>query len=120
VVLIVVSLGASDHRLGIAAAAAGAAAIVVAGVGLVVARQLSEVPENLIKLIVGVMLTSFGLFWVGEGAGVRWPGGDLALLALIPLFAATAATTIAWLRRSAPAAQRASDIRPAANPAIEQ
>jgi Ca2+/H+ antiporter, TMEM165/GDT1 family len=119
VVLIVVSLGASDHRLGIAAAAAGAAAVVVAGVGVVVARQLSEVPENLIKMIVGVMLTSFGLFWVGEGAGVHWPGSDLAILALIPLFAATAGATIVWLRRSSPAAGRASGVRPTTNPAIE-
>jgi uncharacterized membrane protein len=119
VVLIVVSLGASDHRLGIAAAAAGAAAVVVAGIGVVVARQLSEVPENLIKMIVGVMLTSFGLFWVGEGAGVHWPGSDLAILALIPLFAATAGATIVWLRRSAPAPGRASGVRPTTNPAIE-
>src|ERR1700733_3875484 len=66
VVLIVVSLGASQHRLGTAAAAAGAAAVLVAGVGVVVARQLSQVPENVIKLAVGIMLTSFGLFWVGE------------------------------------------------------
>jgi Ca2+/H+ antiporter, TMEM165/GDT1 family len=118
VVLIVVSLGASDHRLGIAAAAAGAAAVVVAGVGVVVARQLSEVPENLIKMIVGIMLTSFGLFWVGEGAGVRWPGSDLAILALIPLFAATAGVTIVWLRRLAPSDRRAPDVRHA-NPAVE-
>ena len=69
VVLIVVSLGASQGRLGLAALSAGAAAVVVAGVGVLVARQLSEVPENTIKTVVGVMLTSFGVFWVGEGAG---------------------------------------------------
>src|SRR5580700_5683295 len=67
VVLIVVGLGASQHRLGIAAGAAAAAALVVAAVGAVVAKQLSRVPENSIKLTVGVMLTSFGMFWVGEG-----------------------------------------------------
>src|ERR1700728_827616 len=63
VVLIVVSLGATQHRLGLAALGAGAAAVVVTGVGALVARQLSEVPENTIKTVVGVMLTSFGLFW---------------------------------------------------------
>src|ERR1019366_7248012 len=47
-----------------------------AAVGAVVARQLSRVPENTIKLTVGIMLTSFGLFWVGEGAGMHWPGSD--------------------------------------------
>jgi uncharacterized membrane protein len=98
VVLIVVGLGASQHRLGIAAGAAGAAAIIVAAIGVVVAKQLSQVPENTIKLTVGTMLTSFGLFWVGEGAGVHWPGNDLAILALIGLFAAVTFLLIALLR----------------------
>ena len=102
VVLIVVSLGASQHRLGIAAAAAGAAALMVAVVGAVVARQLSRVPENTIKTVVGVMLCSFGLFWVGEGAGVHWPGSDLAILAFVGLFAAVTAATVAWLRSVGP------------------
>ncbi|HYA68845.1 MAG TPA: hypothetical protein VED63_08940, partial [Acidimicrobiales bacterium] len=89
VVLIVISLGTSAHRLGLAAAAAATAVVVVTAAGFVVARQLSGVPENGLKTVVGVMLTSFGVFWVGEGAGVSWPGSDLALVALIALFAAT-------------------------------
>ena len=36
------------------------------------------------KFIVGVMLTSFGIFWGAEGAGAHWPGADTALLALVP------------------------------------
>lgn len=88
VVLIVLSLGSSAHRLGLAAAAAAAAVVLVAVVGALVARQLREVPENSLKLGVGVMLTSFGVFWVGEGAGLRWPGSDLAVLALIAVFLA--------------------------------
>jgi uncharacterized membrane protein len=87
VVLIVISLGASAHRLGVAALAAAAAVLVVIVAGLIVARQLSRVPENLIKTVVGVMLCSFGLFWVGEGEGLHWPGGDLAIVALAGLFA---------------------------------
>jgi uncharacterized membrane protein len=102
VVLIVISLGTSAHRLPLAAAAAAAAAVVVASVGAVVARQLSQVPENTLKTVVGVMLTSFGVFWVGEGTGVRWPGSDLALLALVALFAATTAVLVFALRRIAP------------------
>jgi uncharacterized membrane protein len=101
VVLIVVSLGASSHRLPLAAVAALAAAILVAVVGLVVAKQLSQIPENLIKTMVGVMLCSFGLFWVGEGAGLRWPGSDLAILVLVALFGAS--TIIAPRILSAPA-----------------
>ncbi|HEX3947440.1 MAG TPA: hypothetical protein VHW47_07020 [Acidimicrobiales bacterium] len=102
VVLIVVSLGASQHRLGLAAAAAGAAAVVVAVAGAVVARQLSAVPENTIKTVVGVMLTSFGLFWVGEGAGVHWPGGDLAILGLVGLFAVVTFGVTTALREMQP------------------
>jgi uncharacterized membrane protein len=98
VVLIVVSLGASQHRLGLAAVAAGAAAVIVAGVGMVVARQLSAVPENTIKTAVGIMLSSFGLFWVGEGAGVRWPGSDLFILAFIAIFAVVTAASVARMR----------------------
>ena len=43
-------------------------------------------PENTLKFGVGVMLSAFGVFWTGEGLGVRWPGADLALLPLAALF----------------------------------
>lgn len=103
VVVIVLSLGATQHHLLLASVAALAAFCVVAGVGIAVARQLSSVPENAIKLTVGVALSSFGVFWSGEGAGVRWPGSDLFLLVLLGLFAASSAVAIAWLRRVGPA-----------------
>jgi uncharacterized membrane protein len=103
VVLIVISLGASQHKLGDASAAAAAAIVVIAAVGLVVSRQLSEVPENTVKTVVGIMLTSFGLFWLGEGAGVHWPGRDLAIPVLIGVFAAVTAVTIALFKSKAPA-----------------
>ncbi|HUC13395.1 MAG TPA: hypothetical protein VMS00_02990 [Acidimicrobiales bacterium] len=83
VVIIVLGLGGGDHQLGLASAAAGTAMLVVAGVGVVVARQLAGVPENAMKTVVGLMLTSFGTFWAGEGLGVRWPGSDLAILVLV-------------------------------------
>lgn len=112
VVLIVLTLGSSSHRLGLAAGAAAAAIVVVFVTGLVVARQLSEVPENAMKTVVGILLTSFGVFWVGEGAGVHWPGGDLAILALIAWFATSSAALVLALRtaaRPAPAPNAASD-----------
>lgn len=98
VVLIVISLGASQHKLGDAAAAAAAAVVVVTAAGLIVARQLSSVPENTIKTVVGIMLTSFGLFWVGEGAGVHWPGSDLAIPVLIGVFALVTAGAVTLLK----------------------
>ena len=102
VVLIVLSLGASSHRLGLAAASAGASAIIVTLVGFAVSRQLSEVPENTMKLVVGVMLTSFGVFWVGEGTGIDWPGSDLAILALIALYVVGTWASIRYLRTLLP------------------
>jgi len=42
------------------------------------------------KFAVGIMLTSFGLFWGTEGAGVSWPGHDAALLVLVPVTALVA------------------------------
>ncbi len=102
VVLIVITLGASSGHLALAAAAAAVAALVVGVIGYFVARQLSEVPENWMKLAVGVMLTSFGVFWVGEGAGVRWPGSDLMILALVALFSATVAVLSLAMGRIAP------------------
>jgi uncharacterized membrane protein len=109
-VLIVVSLGASQHRLGIAAVAAGSAALIVGIVGALVARQLSAVPENTIKLAVGIMLTSFGLFWVGEGAGVHWPGSDLAIIFLVGLFFVVTMGSIAWMRALRPMAAEPSAV----------
>ena len=102
VVLIVVSLGAARAPTGLAALAAAAAALLVAVVGLVVARQLSEVPENTIKTLVGVMLTSFGVFWVGEGAGVHWPGDDLAIPVLVGFFALVFFAFTAFMRTQLP------------------
>ena len=110
VVLIVISLGASQHKLGEAAAAAGSAVAVVVTVGVLVARQLSEVPENTIKMLVGIMLTSFGLFWVGEGSGAHWPGSDLAIPVLIGVFALVTAGAIALLKTQAPAAATAGEL----------
>jgi uncharacterized membrane protein len=102
VVLIVISLGAAQHRLGLAALAAGAAVVVVGVIGLLLARQLSEVPENTIKTAVGIMLTSFGVFWVGEGAGVHWPGADLAIPVLVAFFLVVYLAYTAFMRTRLP------------------
>ena len=89
VAFIVLTLGANGHRLGLAALAAGAAVLVVAGAGLAARSPLARVPENTLKFLVGAMLSSFGIFWSVEGAGASWPGGELALLAIIPAMLAS-------------------------------
>jgi uncharacterized membrane protein len=103
VALIVVTLGANHHDTGLAAAAAGLAAITVAGAGLLARHPLARVPENALKYAVGVMLCSFGIFWAAEGAGLSWPGGEAMLLAIVALVLAFSLAAVAALRRSAPA-----------------
>jgi Ca2+/H+ antiporter, TMEM165/GDT1 family len=86
VVFIVIAVGAGRGTLVPASLGALAACVLVLAIGAVVHRPLSRVPENLLKFGVGVMLSSFGVFWTGEGLGVAWPGQDLALLLFAALF----------------------------------
>jgi uncharacterized membrane protein len=51
------------------------------------------------KFAVGVMLTSFGMFWGAEGAGAHWPGDDAALLVIIPATLLASVTIVMALRR---------------------
>ncbi|MGO9975486.1 MAG: COG4280 domain-containing protein [Solirubrobacteraceae bacterium] len=104
VVFIVLTFGANQHRVGLAAAAAAAAVLIVTLAGVAVHAPLARVPENTMKFAVGVMLTSFGAFWGAEGAGAHWPGGDAALLALIPFTFVCALGQVVLLRRRAVAA----------------
>ncbi|MGH9123082.1 MAG: COG4280 domain-containing protein [Acidimicrobiales bacterium] len=94
VVIVVITLGATAHRLGLATAAEGGAVVLVAGVGFAVARQLAKVPENIMKMVVGLMLVSFGSFWSAEGLGVHWPGDDLAIPVLVGVYALATFTLI--------------------------
>jgi len=99
VAFIVVGFGSTQGKLGLAAGAAAAAVVVVVAVGVAVRGPLERVPENTLKFVVGVLLTSFGTFWAGEGAGVEWPGTDLAILALVGLFGLSSFALVRGLRR---------------------
>lgn len=99
VVFIVVTFGANQHSVGLASIAAIAAVLLVTALGFAVRRPLSRVPENTLKYIVGVMLTAFGAFWAGEGAGARWPGSDAALLVIAPAIAVYSLLLVLAYRR---------------------
>ena len=75
-----------------------AAFLMVLAIGLLVHKPLSRVPENGLKYAVGLMLTSFGIFWTGEGLGTDWPGGDLSLLVIFVVVTATALALTQLLR----------------------
>jgi uncharacterized membrane protein len=79
VAFIVLTFGSTQGSIPLAAAGAAVAAVLVTVVGVVVRAPLARVPENTLKFAVGVMLTTFGIFWSVEGAGAHWPGGDAAL-----------------------------------------
>jgi uncharacterized membrane protein len=114
VVFIAITFGDNQQNLGLAALGAVAAVITVAAVGIAVRAPLSRVPENALKFAVGIMLTSFGVFWGAEGAGVSWPGNDAALLVIIPVMALVAIGYVTLLRRAHAAQQGA-----AALPSVE-
>jgi uncharacterized membrane protein len=99
VVFIVLTFGANQHRVPLAAAAAALAALIVIGAGVAARAPLARVPENTLKFTVGVLLTSFGLFWSVEGLGVSWPGGDAALLAIVAVVLIVSNALVWALRR---------------------
>jgi uncharacterized membrane protein len=99
VVFIVVAVGAGGVGLLIpASAGALAALVVVVLLGVVVHRPLAAVPENTLKFVVGVLLTAFGTFWVGEGIGLDWPGQDWSILGLVAGFLLVAVLAVPWCR----------------------
>jgi uncharacterized membrane protein len=92
VAFIVVTFGSNAKNIPLAVLGAIAAGVMVIGAGIALHRPLSVVPENTMKFVVGIMLTTFGTFWAGEGVGVHWPGSDIAILFLLAGFGA-----LAWL-----------------------
>jgi uncharacterized membrane protein len=83
VIFIVIAIGAGRPQLLLASSLTAVAALaVVVALGLVLHKPLSKVPENMLKFIVGVLLSAFGTFWVGEGMTFGWPGGDMSIIAL--------------------------------------
>lgn len=105
VVFIVIAVGAGGRGLVVPAAIGAAAACVIVGLaGLIIHKPLARVPENTLKFCVGIMLSAFGVFWVGEGLGVSWPGHDLAILAFAAIFLAVGLSMVKWARSVARAA----------------
>ena len=105
VAFIVLTFGSNQHNIPLASVGAVAAVVLVTIAGVALRQPLARVPENSLKFAVGVLLTSFGLFWGAEGAGAHWPRADVALLGIIPAVLVLALGAVAWLRRRRGAAQ---------------
>ncbi|MFT4182213.1 MAG: COG4280 domain-containing protein [Rhizobium sp.] len=101
VVFIVIAVGGAHGMTLYAGFGALAAFVLVMLIGLLVHRPLATVPENTLKFVVGLMLTSFGIFWTGEGMGADWPGEDLALIAIFAIVSLTSFLIVRSLKGAA-------------------
>jgi uncharacterized membrane protein len=99
IVFIVLAVGTTGHMLIPASLGAVAAGLVVVLAGVALRQPLARVPENTLKFAVGVLIGSFGAFWVGEGLGFHWPGADLSILGLAGAFLITSLLIILALRQ---------------------
>src|SRR5437588_4909703 len=103
VAFIVISFGGSGAGgIGSAALGAAVAGVLVIGVGALVQAPLQRIPENTLKFIVGIMLTTFGTFWAGESFGINWPFSDLFLLILAALYLVVSVLLITAMKRRQP------------------
>jgi uncharacterized membrane protein len=105
VAFIVLTFGSTQGSIPLAALGAAAAVVLVVLAGVFVRGPLARVPENTLAFAVGVMLTTFGIFWGAEGAGVDWPGDDASLpgVLVFVLLVSVGFVTALRRRRLAPA-----------------
>jgi uncharacterized membrane protein len=99
VAFIVITFGSAQGSIGLAALGAGIALVLVAIVGVRVRGPLTRVPENTLKFAVGVMLTTFGIFWSVEGAGAHWPGDDASLPGVLAFVVLLSLAAVSSLKR---------------------
>jgi uncharacterized membrane protein len=101
VVFIVIAIGAGRAGMILPASlGAVAALLVIVILGLILHRPLARVPENTLKFIVGVLLSAFGTFWVGEGMRLPWPAADWSILALVAAYSVIALALVFICRSS--------------------
>jgi Ca2+/H+ antiporter, TMEM165/GDT1 family len=98
VVFIVIAVGSAGNLMLPASLGAAVAGLLVLLAGLALHRPLARVPENSLKWAVGILLSAFGIFWLGEGLGLPWPGEDLAILGLAGALFAGSLAIVAFAR----------------------
>lgn len=104
-IVLIVGVLASRPGKAPAAVIGAVAAVGLATVGVIAMRRvLTNLPETELKWGVGVLLSGFGVFFLGEGLHVSWPGGDLALLYVAVAIAAASLARVSALARPEPAA----------------
>src|SRR6202000_1276300 len=98
VVFIVVATGGAGGLLLAASVGAVMAGVIVILLGIALHRPLALVPGEPLKFAVGVLLSTFGIFWVGEGLGCPWPGADLSILMIGAVTLTASAISVGWAK----------------------
>ncbi len=101
VVFIVIAVGGADGTMMPASVGAALAGFLVIAAAIVLRRPLTQVPENVLKFAVGVLISAFGVFWLGEGLKLEWPGGDLAIALIATAVLAVAMWSVMLARYEA-------------------
>ncbi|GAC1356274.1 MAG: hypothetical protein NVSMB31_16900 [Vulcanimicrobiaceae bacterium] len=100
VIIVVTFAAATPNGFLWASIGAVAAALLVIAAGIVLRKPFSQVPENTMKFVVGVMLCSLGTYWGAEGLGVVWAFKDLTILGLIGVYILSSLALIAITKRT--------------------
>lgn len=73
--------------------------VLVVLAGILFRKPLALIPENTMKFIVGIMLSAFGIFWVGEGIGIEWWHEDVSILVITCALLAVSFLATSFLSR---------------------
>jgi uncharacterized membrane protein len=107
VAFIVIAFGAKGvAAMNAAILGALAAGIIVVALAAAVRSPLTAVPENWMKFGVGAMLSSFGVFWFGEGVGAHWPGDAASIPIILVAYLAVSWLSVRLLGSLVPAGAR--------------
>ena len=95
-----------ENAIFLAAMAALIGAVLVGIVGAVAHKPLSRVPENTMKFAVGLLLSTFGVYWSVEGLGffhsesqsLHWPFGTWALPLIFVIWLVVSIATVLVLK----------------------
>lgn len=123
VAFIVITFGSSiktatSNGIGSAAIGAAIAGVLVITAGVLVKAPLTKIPENTLKFVVGIMLTSFGTFWAAEGFNYTWPLSDAFIPILAIIYLAASYLLVLFLKQQkrrqleASKAQVMEEVRP--------
>jgi Ca2+/H+ antiporter, TMEM165/GDT1 family len=109
VAFIVIAFGAKGvAALNAAIVGALAAGVIVIALAAALRSPLTAVPENWMKFGVGAMLSSFGVFWFGEGIGAHWPGDAASIPIILVAFLAASWLSVRFLKSLVPEGARVS------------